>query len=293
MILCKKGRFFRFSWCFLKSLKNADLCLNKLRFVKQPFHGKIEHCVPGIRRRVEVFGRSKLLQKLATSRQLRMEITMRISFLCAQALCIVCATAPIANAELTLEEILQGAPPILRVEEDWEVLVATPDPNSDIPQIVTVFGPTNAYFDTHTLFELNHGTLPGFGEGGMQLQVWYGDWLVGYLRQQAPVELAIPNEKIRYTTVTAINGDFLDMAIINGTSSTFGQFGQDNSLRARLYTSRTHLNPYKPNNSITHSRVTFGANRVSYFKRTAIRVFIANNELYVESNTDTFVHQLQ
>ena len=192
----------------------------------------------------------------------------------------------------TLAEQLENAPPIHKVEEDWELVVANPDPLLDIPQIVTVFGPTNAWFDTHTVFELNHGTLPSFGEGGMQLQVWYGDWLVGYHRQQAPTELSTSNELIKYTTVTAIRGEFLDMEVVNGSSTTFGEFGVDSAMKVRLYTNRNDLNPYEPNNSILHSRVTFGANRVSYFKRTAIRVYEVNGDLYAQDENDTFVYQL-
>lgn len=197
-----------------------------------------------------------------------------------------------ASAQTTIDEQLENAPPIYKVEEDWELKVVNPDPTLDIPQIVTVFGPTNAFFDTHTVFELNHGTLPTFGQGGMQLQVWYGDWLVGYLHQQQPTELNTNNEVITYTTVTRIDDDILTMEVINGDSTTYGNFGAPGHLRARLYTYRTDLNPYQPNNSTRHSRVTYGANRVSYFKRKAIRVYVQNGDLYAQDDSDHFVHQL-
>ena len=203
-------------------------------------------------------------------------------------------TATTASAQ-TFEELLANAPPIHRVEEDWELQVNNPDPNLDLPQIVTVFGPTNAAFDTHTIFELNHGTLPGFGEGGMQLQVWWSDYLVGYLSQQAPVEFNTQDEVVSYTTVTALeqaNGQHLTMAVKNGTSTTYGTFGNNNSLKVWLFTERNDLNPYDPNNSIENSRVTFGSNHVQYFKRKAIRFYDANGDLYAESTTERFVHQL-
>ncbi|WP_417850534.1 hypothetical protein [Thalassoglobus sp.] len=196
-------------------------------------------------------------------------------------------------AEQTFEELIADAPPIHRVEEDWEFVVANPDPTLDIPQVVTVFGPTNASFDTHTVFELNHGTLPSFGEGGMQLQVWFSDYLLGYYRHQAPTEFSTINEKVTYTTATSINGRYLHMEVINGNSITFGTFGTDNSLRARLYTNRDDLNPYHPNNSVKHSRVTFGANRVSYFRRNEIRFYDADGNLYAKSEDDVYIHLLQ
>lgn len=184
---------------------------------------------------------------------------------------------------------LDSAPPIFRVEEDWEILIEDPDPNLDIPQIVTVFGPSDAAFGTHTVFELNHGTLPDFGEGGMQLQVWWQDALVGYRRQRSPTELYVSNEVIRFTTVTALKNHILEMAVINGVSETFGEFGNTGGLTLQLYSSRDNLNPYDPENSIRYSRVTFGANRVRYFKRAAIR-FYAEDGLYLSDTTPQYVH---
>lgn len=212
--------------------------------------------------------------------------------LCHTFVLIACGIVFPAYGQQTLEESLAEAPPIYRVEEDWELLIANPDPELDIPQIVNVFGPTNVYFDTHTVFELNHGTLPSFGQGGMQLQVWYGDYLVGYQHQLAPTELNVANETIRYTTVTSIKGDYLEMEVTNGTSATFGAFGGAGTIKARLYTFRNDLNPYQPNNSINNSRVTFGANRVTHFKRSAIRFYQADGTLYVEDTHEKFVHKL-
>lgn len=216
-------------------------------------------------------------------------------------------TAWTASAVLasSLEEELAEAPPILRVEEDWELAIETPDPNADCPQIVTVFGPTNANFGTHTLFELNHGTLPRFQQGGMQIQVWWADWLVGYKSQFAPTELSTASEVIRYTTVTNLNPhnndnsdtasnsyqNTLDLKIINGQSETWGTFGDTSDLSIRLYTNRDDLNPYDPYNSIRHSRVTFGANRVNRFVRTQIR-FYDKDGLFLTNSDDIYVHRL-
>ncbi|MEW4490385.1 hypothetical protein AB1L42_20030 [Thalassoglobus sp. JC818] len=196
------------------------------------------------------------------------------------------------SQEVTFEDIVANAPPIHRVEEDWELVVNNPDPNADCPQIATVFGPTDARFDTHTLFELNHGTLPSFGEGGMQLQVWFGDYLIGYQRQRAPAELSTSNERITYTTATAIEGGHLTMSVFNGSSTTFGSFGESNALKVWLFTNRDDLNPYHPGNSIEHSKVTFGANRVDYFKRSAIRFYDEDGDLYAQDLTDRYVHRL-
>lgn len=200
----------------------------------------------------------------------------------------------------SFESVMANAPPIIKIEEDWELVIATPDPQADCPQIVTVFGPTNPNFGTHTVFELNHGTLPSYSEGGMQLQVWTGNLLVGYRSQFSPTELRYTGETVRYTTRCEIRkSDYnydgywnrLRMEVVNGTSTTWGEFGGSTSLRISLWTSRDDLNPFDPNHSLTHSRVTFGANRVNRFCRKAIRLYTAEG-LYASDNTTYYVHRL-
>lgn len=191
----------------------------------------------------------------------------------------------------SLEEQLENAPPIVRVEEDWEVVIGDPDPEADLPQVVTVFGPTNAFFGTHTVFELNHGTLPSFVAGGMQIQVWWGESLVGYKQQNQPVQLAIAGEIVRYTTVTELSNHVLKMRVVNGTSETWGGFGGGSLMLVELISLRSDLNPYDPYNSINHSRVTFGANRVNRFLRREIRFYSAEG-LYLQDQTPTYVHKL-
>ncbi len=95
-------------------------------------------------------------------------------------------------------------PDILRVEEDWYILVGDPDPDVDAPQIVSIFGPENPLTGIHSVFELNHGTQPDFADGGMQLQCWEGNTLVGDRSQHAPAELQNSNEVITFTTASAI-----------------------------------------------------------------------------------------
>ena len=198
-----------------------------------------------------------------------------------------------AAADQTLQEALAdpNAPAIIRVEEDWEFFSAEPYPSGDLPQVVTVFGPTDASFGTHCMLEINHGTLPSFQQGGMQLQVWWGDYLIGYKNQHAPNELTATNETVTYTTVTELKSGFLEMAVENGNSQSWGSFGGTGTLSVKLATSRTDLNPYDPSNSIRHSRVTFGANRVHRLVRREIRFYSATGE-YVRSEDDVYVHEL-
>ena len=205
-------------------------------------------------------------------------------------LCIGLVPIPEARAQ-SLEDQLATAPPIVRVEEDWEIKIGTPDPAADLPQIVTVFGPTNALFGTHAVFEINHCTLPSFRQGGMQIQLWWGEFLVGTSSQHAPTELNTPGETIRFTTVTRIQNHRLLLYVKDGRSDTWEEFGGSGSLYLDVLTARDDLNPYDPENSIRHSRVTFGANRVNQFCRTAIR-FYSSEGLFLDHREVEDVHRL-
>ena len=168
---------------------------------------------------------------------------------------------------------------VVRVEEDWEVQIGTPDPFLDMPQIVTVFGPSDPEVGAHAVFELNHGTLPSFGEGGMQLQYWSGDTLMGYKRQKAPAEFSTAGETVTFTTVTEIENGNLTMSVIDGRSKAFGIFGDENALRIQVQTSLRSLDGMSLDNSVRHSKVTYGANHVQKFQRNRVRMLNAAGEV--------------
>lgn len=183
-----------------------------------------------------------------------------------------------------------GDTTVVRVEEDWEVLIGTPDPFLDTPQIVTVFGPADPETGVHAVFELNHGTLPEFSEGGMQLQYWSGETLKGYRRQKAPTEFSTAGETVTYTTVTEIENGNLTMAVTNGKSRTFGEFGDESTLRIQVKTTEANLNGMGLENSLRHSKVTYGANRVQKFQRTRVQMLNAAGEVVA---TDSQVRDIR
>jgi len=184
---------------------------------------------------------------------------------------------------------------IAKVEEDWLLDIADPDANADCPQVVTVFGPGDPSYATHAIFELNHGTQPDFAEGGLQLQAWYGEYLIGYRSQFAPAEFDVAIERVTFTTETRVRDHLLKLAIKNGHSQTWGDFGGTSSLRIDMDTWRENLNDWNPQHSITHSRVSYGANRVNKFLRTEIRYYTRSDgsyQLHHTDETDTYIHRL-
>ena len=184
---------------------------------------------------------------------------------------------------------------IVRIEEDWLLDIASPDADADCPQVVAVFGPGHPDSGTHAVFELNHGTLPSYNEGGLQLQAWYGEYLIGYRSQFAPAEFDQAIERVSFTTQFRVRDNMLKLAIINGHSLTWGDFGGTSSLRIDLSTWRSNLNDWNPQYSIDNSRVSYGANRVNKFLRTEIRYYTrvdGQYQLHHTDETDTYIHRL-
>lgn len=181
---------------------------------------------------------------------------------------------------------------VIKVEEDWVVDVGLADDISSAPEIVTVFGPDNPNAGLHAVFEMNHVTQPEFSRGGMQIQCWSGEALLGYKRHPNQSELLTVVERIQYTCRTSLDRDrnILRLEVRNGSSVTYGTFG-GRELRLSLYSTRDDLNNYDANASIVHSRVTFGANRVNRFLRAEIRYYTSEGEIIVDGE-DQVVHQL-
>jgi hypothetical protein len=182
---------------------------------------------------------------------------------------------------------------IIKIEQDWMLDIADPDPVADCPQVVTVFGGADPRYYTHAVFELNHGTQPDYAEGGMQLQVWRGDVLRGYQWQHAPAELNAAIERLTYTTVMELGGGRQKLYVKDGNSITWGDFGDSASasLKIELSSGRQNYNDWDRWSSIRHSRVAYGANRVNKYVRTAIRYYTTAGLHYTDTSDD-YVHRL-
>jgi hypothetical protein len=182
---------------------------------------------------------------------------------------------------------------IMRVEEDWVIDVGLADGVNTAPEIVTVFGPSNPNYGTHAVFEMNHATYPDFDRGGMQIQAWHANWLLGSKRHTDVSELLTVVERIKYTCTTRLKADddWVRLEVKNGESVTYGNFGGDGSLKLYVWTEKDSLNDYDAESSLIHSRVTFGANRVNQFFRDEIRYYTADGDVITDSE-DKYIHKL-
>lgn len=176
----------------------------------------------------------------------------------------------------------ETTPQIIRVEEDWVLDVAAPQPEANVPQVMCVFGPEDPNNSTHAVFEINHGTAPSFQSGGMQLQCWWQDYLLGFGNHPNNREFDAAVDTITFTTLTELKNNRLYLEIINGHSVNWGSFGGEGYLRQSLETWRHNLNSYNPNQSIKHSRITYGKHRVNRYARTEVRYYTADGLLRTE-----------
>jgi hypothetical protein len=166
-------------------------------------------------------------------------------------------------------------PNIVRVEEDWVVEIGVPDPNIDAPQIVNVISPRSDLANSYAVFELNHATLPEYAPGGMQLQTWNSDWLLSYRNFPSASCLMLDSEVITYTMSMSVNDGLLQFEVINGDSTTWGNFGGEGYLKANLTSSLSNLSGYSPLTSTKYSQIGFASHQVKKFALKEVRYYSA------------------
>ncbi len=183
----------------------------------------------------------------------------------------------------------QTGPSIVRVEEDWEMVVGYPAPARNAPQIVTMISPLGHADSFHATLDLNYHSVPSYAAGGLQFEVWEGE--VALLERRFPNQslLETPGETVRWTQVMNLDGVALKFEIINGSSTTWGNFGGQGYLRDTVVTTLHDLNGYSPAVSVANSGVSFSGNRVQSLVLKRVRYHTASGEV-TEDNTERVVH---
>lgn len=177
----------------------------------------------------------------------------------------------------------------VRVEEDWYVKIGTPDPDYDSPQITTVIAPTWTLSGKYAVFDMNCATQPGFVSGGVQLQLWQDDAILQSCSNTDWSSLHFVDDEIRYTTAMSIDDGNLVFEILNGSSQSWGSFG-NGELKVQIPTWRNHLNGYDPYFTTYNSRIGFASHRVRRFTLERVRYFSANG-LQSTDSTPRVLHQ--
>lgn len=174
--------------------------------------------------------------------------------------------------------------PVMKVEEDWEVVIGEPNSDEIAPQLYVVTTPTGNLDGQYSVFEINNVTLPDFYGGGLQFQTWWDDQATGEAHHNNFSALSSAGETIKFTVSMRISSGGISYRVKNGVSQTWGTFGASPSLRIWQPSELSNLAGYDPDKSARLSRVGFGRGRVTSFTLKTIRYYDGSNNL---QNTDT------
>lgn len=211
---------------------------------------------------------------------MRGKYSVRISFrrICAVGVFLSILLATAAEAQM---------PSIVRVEEDWELVVAAPDHYTDAPQLTCTISPLGNTEAIHATFDLNHQSQPEFVPGGLQLQLWDGEVPLNYHGYPNPAVLRQDGETVRWTQRMELAGGQLTFEIVNGNSSTWGNFGGEGYLKTMISTSLADLNGYRPSVSVNNSGVGYAGNRVQLLELKTVRLYTAAGDVFTVNTLRT------
>ena len=173
----------------------------------------------------------------------------------------------------------QAPSPVVRVEEDWELVVGEPDANSTAPQATCVLSPGGNLEGFYASVEFNHRTQPEFSPGGVHLQTWQGETPLATHASEAQASLGLSGETVRWTQSMRLEDGTLRFKV-EGDSATWDDFGDDGELKAYVSTSLDNLNGYSPDVSVANSGVSFASNRVQRLVLKEVRYYSANGLLW-------------
>src|SRR4051794_26362696 len=179
----------------------------------------------------------------------------------------------------------QSSPLPDQIQEDWEVVIGTPDPAGAGPQISTSMSPVTDGSTPFFVFDLNYQDSPTFVAGGMQVQTWSGEQMLG-ATTKGTAQLSTTGETITWTQSMSLSSGSISFGINSGRSTTWGRFGQGQQLNVNgtFTTSLTSLSQYSPDTSVTNSGVGWEPNRVTSMKLIEVRYY-AGGKLLLKDTT--------
>jgi hypothetical protein len=212
----------------------------------------------------------------------------RIITLTARA-CWVGTLTVLAMALCTAVALGQTDREVVRVEQDWELVVGTPDPASDGPQVTCVTSPVGNVESLHATLEVNVQTLGCYAPGGLQLQLWDGESPVSDHASHNHAVLSTPGETVTWTQSMEVRDGLLIFAISNGNSVTWGQFGRSGYFSVWTPTTLVNLNGYNSDVSVHSSGAGFADNRVQSLMIRRVRYYTSTGE-QIEDTEPEVIH---
>jgi len=181
-----------------------------------------------------------------------------------------------------------AADPIVRVEEDWVLILNSPNQNANSPQFHTLMSPFGDIDSYYAQVAWNYREIPEFLPGGLQLQAWNGETLIR-TRAVGTTQLSTAAETIFWTQALQTNGMALYFSILNGHSLTWGEFGRD--MMIHMDANLGDLSAYSTDVSVANACITYGSNRVNILAIVQVRYYSADGLAAVDS-TPRIVYNL-
>ena len=172
-----------------------------------------------------------------------------------------------------------------QVEEDWQVVIATPNPNEVGPQFTTCMTPVADGSTPFVALDLNYRDVQSFQPGGLQVNV-YSNGSATATSTQGNAVCSTSNETISWTQRMSLSsGSQFTYSIVNGQSTTWGQFGTSNGLSAVNFTATSSsFASYSPAVSVAKSGAGWQSNRVSSMTLLRVRYYSSGQLISTDNN---------
>jgi hypothetical protein len=178
---------------------------------------------------------------------------------------------------------------VMRVEEDWKIVLNEPDDGNYSPQFHTVMSPLPTLDVFYSQVTWNYKDEGGYEAGGLQFQNWAGGELAR-ARNFRTEALSTAAETITWTQRLTINYNTIQFAVVHGESTTWGSFG---NYLMDANTGVQNLNDYDTNTSVVNSWITYGSNRVDSLTIVEVRKYDVDNNLLSVDTTPKVVFELE
>lgn len=180
---------------------------------------------------------------------------------------------------------------LVRVEEDWVALISGPDTATSSPQILNFISPLQTTDGIFGLVQVNHRGTPDFNSGGLQVQGWIGNTLVGYGEDSRTSTLNRSSDNLRYTVAMEKTATGIRFQLLNGRSRTWGRFATT-PVPVHVTVDEPSLKEYSPDFSVANTNVNLGAHRVDLLYMNAVRFQYSDGQTVTDA-TDRVIHRYQ
>jgi hypothetical protein len=168
---------------------------------------------------------------------------------------------------------------VVKIEQDWEIVVGTPDPTMCSPQLFILLYPESGG-DYWSEFLINYNDQPQFSAGGVQIQVWQGGYVLDGA-DNSPHQAILQNagETVTFTLSMRVIDNALHFRAKNVSSPSFGSIP---NLRTSVPYNPPNLNKYSTADTVANSGILYGSNRVTSFTLKAVRKYDAAGNVQTE-----------